>query len=170
MGSSGQVLHGSLQGIQVLRFLGQVKYALGPIVQRFVGDLFSGPPPLGFIIDLSETQSIDSTILGLLANIANRMRERGGPRVTIISTQDDINEILLNMGFDEIFDIVGDGPLDPENARPLPMDKPEKRALEQVMLDAHRTLMALNERNRVQFTDVVNLLEKQCAGDHSRPA
>ncbi len=159
--ASGKVLYASHKGVHVLRFLGEIGYTLGPDVQRFVNGLFTGAPPLGFVLDLRETTHIDSTNLGLLASIANRMQERGGPRVTLVSDRDDINEILFNMGFDEVFDIVADTAPPPADHRTLPVTTPDRASLGQTMLDAHRTLMALNERNRQEFADVVSLLESQ---------
>jgi len=163
----GKVLYGSHEGVQVLRFLGHITYTLAPAVSRFVDRLFSGAPLTGFVIDLREALSVDSTSLGLLARIANRMRERGGRRVTIISDQEDINEILLNMGFDHVFDIVGNSAAPIGEAQPLPIEPADQGILGRTVLEAHRTLMALNERNRSQFADVVSLLEQQ--GADGRP-
>lgn len=163
----GKVLYGSHDGVQVLRFLGHITYTLAPSVSRFLDNLFSGAPLTGFVIDLKEALSLDSTSLGLLARIANRMRERGGRRVTIISNQEDINEVLLNMGFDHVFDIVGDCATPIAEAQPLPIERADQGILSRTVLEAHRTLMALNERNRNQFADVVNLLEQQ--GADGRP-
>ena len=159
--ASGKVLYATHAGVHVLRFQGEIGYALGPDVQRFVDGLFTGAPPLGFVLDLRETTHIDSTNLGLLASISNRMRERHGPPVTLVSDRDDINEILYNMGFDEVFDIVADTAPPSAEARALPIASPDGARLSRTMLEAHRTLMAMNERNRQEFADVVSLLELQ---------
>lgn len=155
------VLYGSHEGVQVLRFVGRIDYGLAPAVHQFVDGLFLGAPPAGFVIDLTQTESIDSTNLGLLARIANRMHERGGPRVTIVSHRQDINEVLLTMGFDEVFDLVEEVPSAGNGTRPLTTLAPDRNNLGRTMLMAHRTLMALNDRNRDQFADVVSLLEGQ---------
>ena len=81
---NGKVLHASHDGIHVLRFVGDIRYTLSPSIDRYVKQLFSGPPPAGFVIDLTETDSIDSTNLGLLARIANLMKNQNGSRVTIL--------------------------------------------------------------------------------------
>ena len=159
--ANGKVLYATHAGVHVLRFQGEIGYVLGPDVQRFVDGLFTGTPPRGFVLDLRETTHIDSTNLGLLASIANRMRERCGPRVTLVSDRDDINEILFNMGFDEVFDIVPDSTPPPTDPQTLPITRVGGDRLGQTMLEAHRTLMALNERNRQEFADVVTLLELQ---------
>jgi anti-anti-sigma factor len=163
------VLYGSHEGVQVLRFVGRIDCGVAPAVHQFVDGLFLGAPLTGFVIDLTETDNIDSTNLGLLARIANRMQERGGPRVTIVSHRQDINEILLTMGFDEVFDLVEAAPGAGKDTRPLTTLAPDRYSLGRTMLEAHRTLMALNDRNRDQFADVVSLLEGQESNHRHQP-
>ena len=108
---NGKVLHASHDGIHVLRFVGDIRYTLSPSIDLFLKEIFSGPPPAGFFIDLTETDSIDSTNLGLLARIAKSMKSLNGSRVTILSDRTDINSVLISMAFDEVFDIVTHAPL-----------------------------------------------------------
>jgi len=77
----------------------------------------------------------------------------------------DINELLASMGFDEVFDIVNsrtDGDMEEEE---IQLKKPQSATMSRTILNAHRTLMALNETNRELFCDVVTLLEKSDVGD-----
>ena len=76
---NGKVLHASHDDIHVLRFIGDIRYTLSPSIDRFLKEIFSGSPPAGFVIDLTETDSIDSTNLGLLARIAKAMKSLDGP-------------------------------------------------------------------------------------------
>ena len=161
--ASGKVLYGSREGVHILRFVGKVGYTLGPTLQRFVDRLFASSPPLGFVVDLRETSHIDSTNLGLLAKIANRMRERGSARVTLVSNREDINEILYTVGFDAVFDIVEGSEISTDQSEPLPTIDSDNARLRRTMLEAHRTLMELNDQNRREFADVVSLLEQQTA-------
>lgn len=162
---SGRVFHASHEGVHVLRYVGDIRYTLSPSLEAFIKVLFAGEKPRGFVIDLCAVTSIDSTNLGLMAGIANRMRTLEGPRVTIICDQRDINELLESMCFDEVFDIVkgetAGGVADAE----IPLEAPREAALSHTILNAHRTLMALNETNRELFRDVVTLLEQRAAGD-----
>jgi anti-anti-sigma factor len=149
----------------VLRFMGDIRYTLSPSLECFIEQLFSGEKPRGFVIDLCEVVSIDSTNLGLMAGIANLMRNTENSRVTIICDQLDINELLTSMGFDEVFDIVynrRDGDMEDEE---IQLETPQSVAMSCTILKAHCTLMALNETNRELFRDVVMLLEKNDAGD-----
>lgn len=167
--AEGQILHArGADGIHVLRLLGEVRYPLAPALDAYLQRLFrpGGEAPAGFVIDLRETGAIDSTHLGLLARLATRLRKAGAPRPTLVTGRPDITEVLLSMGFDEEFSLVG-----PDGAPPPGVDGEsvggagdvDDAALGATVLDAHRALMALNERNRDQFADVVAALEAEQA-------
>jgi len=162
---TGRVLHAVHEGVQVLRFVGEVRHPLGPALERFLDHLLkTGPDRL--IIDLGEARIIDSTCLGLLARLALRLRGQGLARARVISPRPDITEVLRSMSLDRLFDIVGQAPLGP-------LDEHELAAatggnIEDMlvtMIGAHRTLMGLSEHNRLQFKDVLEILEQE-AGTH----
>ena len=157
--NDGTVLHGSHDGIHVLRFVGDIRYTLSPSINRFLKEIFSVGPPAGFVIDLTETDSIDSTNLGLLARIAQAMKNRNGPRVTILSDRADINAVLTSMAFDDVFDIVSHTSLQAEAGKELAQESADKETLSRIVLEAHRALMELSEHNEEMFRDVVTTLE-----------
>lgn len=163
----GQILHArGADGIHVLRLVGEVRYPLAPALDAYLRKLFEGPAPAGFVIDLSETQAIDSTHLGLLARLATKLRQAGAPRATIVTGRPDITEVLLSMGFDEEFSLVGPNGAPAAGLEGQSVDDMQEiddAALGRTVLDAHRALMALNERNREQFADVVTALELEQA-------
>jgi anti-anti-sigma factor len=157
---TSQVLYASRDGVHCLRFVGDIRYALAPSVNRFVDDLFRTEVPQDFVIDLTQTRIIDSTSLGVIARIANHMHEHGAPRVTIVSTRHDVTEILLTMGFDEVFDIVTEPPAVPA-VKALPVEEADRDSLARTVVEAHRILMSLNECNRELFRDLVAVLERE---------
>ena len=55
------------------------------------------------VVDLSHTESIDSTSLGLLAKLSIQADRRFGYRPILVSTQADITRILCSMGLDDVF-------------------------------------------------------------------
>jgi anti-anti-sigma factor len=159
-----KVFHASHEGVHVLRFVGDIRYTLSQSLECFIEQLFAGEKPRGFIIDLCEVVSIDSTNLGLMAWIANQMRTTENSHVTIICDQLDINELLASMGFDEVFDIVNSRTAGDMKDEEIQLETSQSAAMSGTILKAHRTLMALNETNRELFRDVVTLLEKNDAG------
>ncbi|MNT84274.1 hypothetical protein D3C72_2242660 [compost metagenome] len=52
------------------------------------------------VIDLTETESIDSTTLGLLAKLSILSRQKVGLLPTVVTTNPDISRLLQSMGFD----------------------------------------------------------------------
>jgi anti-anti-sigma factor len=160
---NGKVLHACHDGIHVLRYIGDIRYPLSPSIERFLEGIFAGPKPAGFVIDLTQTDSIDSTNLGLLARIAMRMQLLDAPQVTLLSNRADITSILTSMALDEVFTIVNESGLVTGSAQEVPRENTDRETLARTLIDAHRALMELNERNREMFQDVVASLEKNHA-------
>ena len=163
MMDNGSVLHASHNGVHVLRFIGDIRYPLSPSIDRFLEEIFARSKPAGFVIDLTETDSIDSTNLGLLTRLATRMQRFDAQRVTIVSNRADINSVLNSMALDEVFDIVQDTCLETDATQEVPQKDTDRETLAHTLIEAHRALMDLNERNREMFRDVVASLEKNGA-------
>jgi len=160
---NGNILHASHDNIHVLRFIGDIRYPLSPSLDRFLENIFASSRPAGFVINLTETDSIDSTNLGLLARLAKRMKTLDTRRITIVSNRADINSVLNSMALDEIFDIVEDASPEAAAAREVPLQDVDRETLTRTLIDAHRALMDLSEHNREIFQDVVTALEKNGA-------
>ena len=158
--NNGKVLHATHDGIHVLRFVGDIRYTMSPSIDRFLKGIFSGPPPTRFFIDLTETDSIDSTNLGLIARLAKSMKSLNGSRVTILSDRADINSVLSSMAFDEVFDIVTHTAPETGVEKELAGQSTDKETLSRTVLEAHRALIELSEHNEQMFRDVVTALEK----------
>lgn len=165
--AEGKILHATHDGVHVLRFLGDVRYPLSPSLDHFLQRLFAEVTPEGFVVDLTETRSIDSTNLGLLVRIAKFMQRCDRPRVTIISNRQEINEVLTCLGFEKVFNIVEHGDSELLDGEALAVEEVDSAAMSDTLLKAHRTLMNLNEQNKEQFRDVVAMLEQEQAGKSS---
>ncbi|MCP4880640.1 MAG: anti-sigma factor antagonist, partial [Gammaproteobacteria bacterium] len=66
------------------------------------------------------------------------------------------------MGFDKVFALVNklDANLDP--CEQLINTNCTEQEMQEKVLEAHRTLMALNEKNQQEFKSLVDVLESQC--------
>jgi anti-anti-sigma factor len=154
---NGRVTHAERDGVHVLRYFGRVDYMSAPAIKRFTDSLV-GSEICGLVFDLSEAENLDSTNLGLLARVADRVQCKCGARSVIVSPRDDINCVLSSMGFDQIFTIVDDTAC-PSGDHELEGAPAAEEELRNVMLDAHRMLMGMSETGRLQFEDVVRCLE-----------
>jgi predicted ATPase len=64
------------------------------------------------------------------------------------------------MGFDEAFVLLFDNADEPapEHFQQVPTEQKDRHQMAAMMLEAHKTLMQLNERNQAVFKNVVEML------------
>ncbi|MDR2213121.1 MAG: STAS domain-containing protein [Pseudomonadales bacterium] len=176
--SSGKILAADYKHMAMLKFVGDVRVLMSSTLDGYCNSLYRRGILDAMVVDLSETRGIDSTALGLLAKMAIQLLNRFNVTPTIISTNADITKILHRMSFDKIFNIVDKPPPPPEQPsacasinKPLPL-KPagytelkqnteNESTLRDKVLDAHITLMALSEQNKLEFQDLVQALRSQ---------
>ena len=155
----GRVLYSQEGGLHTLRYVGEIRYPIAPSIDRFVKALIQNNLIDAFVVDLSETDSIDSTNLGELARIAQRLRAEGRRRPVIVSPQISINQLLRSMALDEVFDLTVQAHAFDGNDIPTDVEITHEE-LAAVMLESHKSLATVGEANRQKFCDVIALLEK----------
>jgi len=155
----GKILVGEHNGVYVLKFTGDVRVTLCSTVDSFLSSLFARDDFRSVLVDLTETQGIDSTSLGLLAKLSLATQRRFGVLPTLVSTNPEINRVLETMGFDDVFHIVTEPLVDTEQLGELPKVEASEEDLREKVLEAHLALMDLNEENRESFRDLVSALE-----------
>ena len=96
----GHVTHAQKEGVHVLRYFGTVNFLLAPGIQSFVDHLIDDGGVSGLVFDLSSANSLDSTNLGLMARVNERLVNNGAANSVIISGNEDIDVVLRSMGFD----------------------------------------------------------------------
>ncbi|GGC89870.1 hypothetical protein GCM10007418_06980 [Halopseudomonas salina] len=159
MMTTGKIQFAESEGTFVLKFIGDVRLTLCAALDAYIEKIFSVLTFNAIIIDLTETDGIDSTSLGLLAKLSILSREKVGFLPTLVSTQDDMNRLLQSMGFDQVFNIVSEiTPTETELAD-LPGQELSEDLVKDKVLEAHRILMDLNDHNREAFRDLVSALE-----------
>jgi len=161
----GKILFAERDGVHVLKFVGDVRVTLGPTISTFLSKLGQCETFKSVIIDLSETDGIDSTALGLLAKISLTTKQTYGSIPTIVSPREDITRILESMGFDEVFVILKELITECGQLGELPTAIVSEDDLRKQVLESHKVLMSLNERNRSEFKDLVHALENESVGN-----
>lgn len=158
----GQILVANHQGVYIIRMIGDVRLTLCVSFDQFINTMFDQDGFESVVFDLTAADAVDSTTLGLMAKISLLAIQRNRARPLILSHSPGINRILDCMGFAEIFDIVDDYSL-PETGKlqPLEADLTSEDQARQRVLEAHRILMQLNEKNRQTFQDLVKTLEEE---------
>lgn len=160
MMETGAVYYARHEDTYVIKMTGEVRYLLGCSFDDFLTQLFARKDFNDILIDLTETTMIDSTCLGLLAKIANFTRRLSGRKVTIFSTDENINQILNGVGFFSVFNVCNANPSLTGDADQILACTADQAHLAKTLYDAHLILSELNEQNREMFKNVVEELEK----------
>jgi anti-anti-sigma factor len=158
----GKIMVGDHDGVYVLLFQGDVRLTLCTAVDAFLDRMFQDVGFKSVLVDLGETQSIDSTSLGLLAKLSIQADRRFGYRPTLISTQPDITRVLVTMGLDDVFNLVQEPLVHDDQLGELPCQAATELEIRERVLEAHRILMDMNEANHAAFHDLVSTLEADC--------
>ncbi|MDD5596689.1 MAG: STAS domain-containing protein [Victivallaceae bacterium] len=161
--SDGKILYSQDDQLYFIKMSGNLRFTLGREFDNLLNMIFCDPEVQDVMIDLREAEYLDSTILGLLAKIANFMIKKFQKKALILSVNENINYLLENIGLSDVFTLIKNGDT-PESLKKLPETDRNgwKEAL--TILDAHRQLVNMNEKNRAAFKDVVELLEKETRG------
>lgn len=146
---------------------GDLRYHLGPVLDDLLNQALARPQSR-FVIDLSRAEGIDSTCLGILARIANRVPDPTDSkpvRPVIITGGEDIYELLSTVCFDSVFDLVEsiDHQISNHLQSAIPIRFSKSEDMLTLMLEAHRRLSVLDAKNHDTFKNVVMAMESEIA-------
>jgi anti-anti-sigma factor len=155
----GQILVADHQGVYVIKMLGDVRLTFCISFDQFIDAMFGDSQFSSVLFDLSEAEAIDSTTLGLMAKISILSQEHYRIEPIVLATNPSIQRILQTMGFADIFTIVDklDAPV--LAARELNCESSNEQAVKERVLEAHKILMGMNEKNADAFRDLVSILQ-----------
>lgn len=157
--NSGKILVAENNGAYVLKFEGDVRLTLCAALDIFLEKVMATPGLNTVIIDLTETQGIDSTSLGFLAKTSILTQKTFGWKPTIVSTNEDITRLLLSMSFDQVFNIIEQPLSGADHLDELPSQESSEDEAKQRVLEAHKILMGLSDENKEKFQELVKMLE-----------
>jgi|CXWL01.1.fsa_nt_gi anti-anti-sigma factor len=150
-----------------LKLSGELRHDSAGPLDTLIERLFAtdGSGICAVMIDLNDVEFMDSTVIGLLAGIARELLSRDLPAPTLFSTNEDINELLRSLRFDDVFTLIDqrtDRPLAAgalRSVEELPGDQQHCSAA--TILKAHEALIEMNEANRDAFQSVVDLFRAE---------
>lgn len=159
--SEGKILYSKSEQRYFLKLTGNLRFTIAHDLDILLDIIFKDSAVKDIMIDMSQADYLDSTILGLLAKIANFMIKELHRKLTVLSTNEDINYLLDSLGLNEVLIIIRTCDYSPKILEEIPNIKSSEQENALTILDAHRQLVNLNEKNRDVFKDVVELLEKE---------
>lgn len=119
----------------------------------------------GYVLDLGECVTMDSTFLGVLAGFAIKLADARAAAtdlhcLQLLNPNQRVVELLDNLGIAHLFGVIqGNNPVE-GTLHPTPQsDKnPTREEVSRTCLEAHQTLMAVNPDNIPKFKDVAQFL------------
>ena len=156
----GRVLVAEHSGTYVLKLTGDVRLTLCTTIDQFVERMFAAVSCQSVIVDLTETEGLDSTTLGLLAKMALFVRKEMQIKPMIVTDNDGIVRLLNSMGFEQIFDMQRSDKLAAVADCELQAEALDEKTARSKVLQAHQVLMTLNHKNRETFKELVDSLCK----------
>ena len=107
------------------------------------------------LLDLTDCVNMDSTFLGILMSMTNRL-----DRIELLNPSDRITDLLDSLGVMELLIVgTGENPFDAK-LQEAESTNADKRALTEASLEAHKLLMEINPDNVPKFKDVAQFLEE----------
>ena len=159
--STGHVEYASLNGTHIFKLIGEVRAQSCISLDKLLNRIEQQSNVVGAIVDLTQTTFIDSTVLGILAKLGLKLKQIHNIQAVMLSTNSDITTLANSMGLGQVFVILnycGD-----PNVCTLELMEEHitHRNMLNNVLDAHKTLMELNQSNQNMFEPLVKQLQKE---------
>jgi anti-anti-sigma factor len=158
----GKILVSQGDRSHIIRLVGDVRVTLCTSLNNYIEAIFKSEKISEIIVDMVDTEGVDSTTLGLLAKLAIYSNENFKIRPIVFCPDESVYETLMVMGLDDVFEIVQSLRSRLEDYEELSVEDPSAVAdrTRQHVLDAHRLLSSFNEKNKHEFLDLIQALEE----------
>ena len=158
--SDCRICAASNDGAHVLKLQGDVRLTMCTALDQYFQAMFAEPDFVSVWVDVTEADGLDSTTLGMLAQLAIQTRERFHFRPAIFSINPSIDRLLDTMGFDQLFERRNECCNTDASIKEIPAVACEEGEVAKQVLAAHRTLMSISDENAGAFRDLVTTLER----------
>ncbi len=111
-------------------------------------------------IDLADCQNLDSTYMGIMAMLALRAKKVNAT-ISIYNADAANRTLLCGLGLKKLFQFTeGTVEIGAERSAETPQTTNDKVANAETVLDAHKTLMDVDQENVPKFEKVVDFVQK----------
>jgi anti-anti-sigma regulatory factor len=113
------------------------------------------------LVDLHDCIGMDSTFMGVLAGISQRLRKENNGQVVMTGASNKIVNLMTTLGLSRLVTIL-DRHIEDLPARLEALEQSKESPLQsaETMLEAHQNLVAIQEDNALRFQDVLDYLRE----------
>lgn len=152
--------------IAVVRVIGRGSFLNSVPFKRFADHLQAQGHPGKFLVDLAQCETMDSTFMGVLASISIAQTKSGRDRLLVANANEHVRRLLKTLGLTHLLSIHDGDHAEraiskAEDHLETPDTGPISR-LDQILhtLEAHKTLVRVDDENELRFQSVIHYLEK----------
>lgn len=155
-----EILIARKQNKYQIRVLGRATFDCSPPLRSLANNL-KNDQISAVDVDLGSCTGMDSTFMGILAMIGLEARKLNAP-MTIINANESNLALLDGLGLKKLFEFKETNPFDEAEKQQWQeqKNKAELKESTETVLDAHKTLMDVDEKNVPKFENVVEFAEK----------
>jgi anti-sigma B factor antagonist len=155
-------LQAAIAGDKVfIRITGRGSFKLSATLKQFIAEVCSKQSVTFVVLDLSDCIGMDSTFMGVLAGLSGRLKQ-SGQTLELINLSEKNTQLLATLGVDQViahYSHAHGHELPGQPGDSLPFASASKKDLAETALQAHQTLVELNEENRPRFKRVIEYLK-----------
>jgi anti-sigma B factor antagonist len=140
----------------IIRVEGKGTFTNSPCLKEFALKMLE-EGRRGFVVDLKNCTSMDSTFMGTLAGISMRLEDSGGGNLWVVNINERNAELLDGLGISALFSD-SPPPVTIGSAVALAGTPADKATTREVMLEAHEACIKANPENAEKFRDVLEHL------------
>lgn len=141
-----------------LKMIGSIRHTVCTNLDSIVRQVIDQDQVDQFVVDLRSAVFLDSTSLGIIARMARYMK-KSSEKPVLISTNDDVNEILNSIRFNSIAQIVKGSEYFPEKLFDSDLYTEQIRPHHDIILESHHELTKIHKNNKNKFDAVIKSLE-----------
>jgi len=113
------------------------------------------------VFDFQEAEYLDSTSLGIVISTGLSYKDLSNRKLSFINMPEGLDESFKTFGFYEIADINTDITMSFNQDILVPLPDENEKIDGQGILEAHKALADINDKNKERFKTLIDLLEKQ---------
>jgi len=155
--SNGEVIIANGEGVYAIKVSGRATFECAPPLRALSKEL-DQTSFQKVEIDLEDCQGMDSTFMGVLAMMALRAKKIGA-EIIICNASEPNKTLLYGLGLKKLFQFTI-GHVDVGDAAARQSEAVDQRTNATTVLEAHKTLMGVDEENVKKFEKVVDFVQK----------
>jgi anti-sigma B factor antagonist len=155
-------LQAAIDGNKIfIRVTGRGSFKISATLKQFIAEICARQPVTFVVLDLADCIGMDSTFMGVLAGLSGRLKQ-AGKILELINLSEKNEQLLATLGVDKViahFSHSHGHALPEQPVQSLSAADATKKDLAETALQAHETLVELNEENRPRFKRVIEYLK-----------